>query len=223
VIIRRQGEVELGEIVIPPGKALTIRAASGWAPVFVSKSWRTTNVESNAPLCLEGLEFRHPFSVDPANAEPILRCHRAPIFLANCRFLRTTREGHLRASRRNPRPLVDFIDCPKVDITNCEFYTIIGTDITLNVSDSGSDSQVRLTNNLIVGQFGLRLTAASNSRHDWQLEQNTIAGAHAMFVSSQDRQFARVNINQHHNLFDFINCFLGLYPVLATSPHHVTR
>ncbi len=210
VIVRKQGELELGELVIPNGKALTIRAAKGFSPVFVAKHWRTTALDVQSPLCLEGLEIRHPFALDPVHAKPILKCQGVPVFLANCRFVRSTRNVRAKVLRNNGGPLVELINCESINIANCEFFTMIGTDIALEVSDPGSTSTLHLTNNLMVGQFGVHLKAIPGSSHQWRLDQNTIACANPLFAASRGRNFLRLDIEHNRNLYDFMNCFLGL-------------
>ncbi|MCP5115073.1 MAG: hypothetical protein GY953_29940, partial [bacterium] len=94
VIVRKSGPIELEPIVIAEGQKLSIHAAAGYHPVFISKDSRTTFLRADSPLCLEGLEFKHPFTDVAAEAAPLLHCGKGPVFLANCRFVRPTRESY---------------------------------------------------------------------------------------------------------------------------------
>jgi hypothetical protein len=151
VIVRKEGEFEIEPVSIPAGKALTIRAAAGYQPIFLARNWRDSILESDGPLCLEGLEFRHPFADVPGEAAPILHCRGAPVFLANCRFVRATAEPRRGRQRFGAKPLVRFDDCLQVEVHGCEFYTMAGTDVAVHVTGSGQASSLRATNNLFVG------------------------------------------------------------------------
>ena len=210
VIVRKNGEIEIDSIFLPPDLPITIRAASGYQPVFVSKSFRTTNLQTESALCLEGLEFRHPFAEDPGDAVPILLCRSAPVLLANCRFVRSTSKERPSGFRYRAPPLVDFRDCLQVELRNCEFLTNAATILACKITTDRSESTLQAANNLFVGQFGLRLDSGPSNKNRWQLEQNTFAGSIPILVSCRGREFAHVDIRYEYNLFDFKNCLLEL-------------
>ena len=85
VIVRKDGLLDAGRLT-NSGKAITIRAAQGMRPVFESGSEETI-FESDGPIALEGLEFRHPAGV-PNRTKPVARFVGGPIFIANCKFVR---------------------------------------------------------------------------------------------------------------------------------------
>ncbi len=74
-------------------KGLTIRAGQGYHPVLLPSTetmkWQPF-FDTNAPLVLEGLEFRingQPFALPEKNAYRYAIRTRQPLYLANCRFV----------------------------------------------------------------------------------------------------------------------------------------
>ena len=81
------------------GKALTLRAGNGFAPVIqlspAGIKAAATLLETNAPLTIEGLEFQRLGADDPKVVQPrkLLESRRSPLFLSHCRFLMNGRES----------------------------------------------------------------------------------------------------------------------------------
>jgi hypothetical protein len=217
VIVRKSGGIEIEPISIPAGKALNIRAASGYQPVFLNKSYRTTILQTEAPLCLEGLEFQHPFAEVPGEAEPILRCGAGPVFLANCRFVRSTTEHRKQQLRYASKPLIQFVNCPQIEVTNCEFYMMSGTDVVIDVTEGNFEQSIHAENNLFLGQFGVRLESMDTNRHAWNLDKNTFVAAIPLSIWSHGQDFPDLTIHYERNLFDSLNCLLELRDMDGTT------
>jgi len=141
--VSTDGPFELEPVALG-NKALTIRAASGSHPVFVSQRVAGPVLTTEALLVLEGLEFR-AYADDPAFArrpppwarlEAIVRSRGAPLFLANCRFQTPFR-------RRSPVACgVEAVNSPYAELRNCEMDARPGCGVlwVCNASPAGGET-----------------------------------------------------------------------------------
>lgn len=207
IVVRGSDEFTVGLTSIRD-KALTIQAEAGSQPVFIANSVRTAILQSDAPLCVEGITFEHPDSISPLGALPQLRTRGAPLFVVNCRFDRPT-VHELVAPIRLPS-IIEIRDGSQVDIVNCEFRTGAGRLIVINHSDPGFENKTRLENNLIVGQIGVFFEASADGRYQWELERNTIVAAAGFFVRSLRAGLPQGKVTVQGNVFEFRNSLLIL-------------
>ena len=224
VVVRRDGTVELDSLIIGPDLPLRIQAAANCHPVFTSKSLKTSMISSESPLCLEGLEFRHPFAENPGAVAPMIHVKGGALFMANCRVIRSTsnqRSPETTDLRHEGEPLVRADNCEEIEIFNCELCTIAGTNVAIEVEDSekGQEQQsLRFSNNLFAGQMGIRMSAHAAWKHEWELLQNTFVLAAPLSITFQGEEFSNHEISYEQNIFDFAMCFLELRDRGVNSP-----
>lgn len=212
ITVRVNGEVELEPLLIPADKPLTIRAAEGSEPIFVSRNWRDFMIQTESPLCLMGLEFRHPFASIPAEAAPILYSRAPTLHLANCRFVRSTVDRQSQTQSYSARPLVLLDDPEQVDIRNCELQTMAGTCVAVRgvQSEAAPASDLYLENNLLVGQQCLRLTSADSTPHTVKLVRNTLVAPIPLCLRSHGDGFLQSDLVLEGNLLEILNSLLEL-------------
>ena len=164
VVVRRDGTIELNFLEIGRGMPLRIHAAPGCHPIFTSKSWKTSMIISESPLCLEGLEFRHPFTENPSAAPPVIQVKGGAVFMANCRVIRSTSnqmKSEISDLRYSADPLVRGEQGEDLEILNSELCTLAGTNVGIARADSDAIPErqsLRFINNLFAGQVGIRET-----------------------------------------------------------------
>jgi hypothetical protein len=156
------------------GKALTIRAAPGAAPTLLLKRQTPkdpeVNLQTDSPLTLEGLAFH---AIDPAPPEntyySLLFTQRAPLRVANCRFLVDRPRAHCVLQAR---------ESPRCEVRNCQ-ATLIRQDATFLNVQYPSSGQLVLDNTVIAGPregHAVVLTPVGNAREATsQLRRNSIA------------------------------------------------
>jgi serine/threonine-protein kinase len=160
--IHANGVVATSPIVLK-NKALTIRAAPGFAPSFEFISddkLDTPMIQTNAPLVLEGLEFKRvvhrQMNITVGGLEittgagpgtrleqsnEIVRIDGAPLRAANCRF--AVDFGYRCIRARN---------CPLLALCNCQF---LGSVIYAVDWDSAKDGRAIMENCILGTQAGI--------------------------------------------------------------------
>jgi serine/threonine-protein kinase len=167
-------------------KALTIRAASGFTPGLQFTSDDNTDtpmLQTNAPLVLEGFEFKRlvqrqmnitvgglDITEGPQpgrrleQSNEIVRVDDAPLYVANCRF--TVDFGYRCIRARN---------CPQITLRNCQFQ---GPVIYAVDWESAKDGRAIIENCILGTQVGLGFHCRKDLRDvSIELTHNTIVGA----------------------------------------------
>lgn len=217
VIIRKSGKLPVTTIDLGQ-KSLTIRSGAGYHPILANSDWREAILKSNAPLCLEGLEFQHPHAELPAKAAPILELENGPVFLANCRFVRPTNRTGRRTARFATAPVVQLKSCPSVEIINCEFYTLDSTTLSLEPEETEFHHSLRAVNNLMTGQINIRLEAPGPGTASWDLRHNTMVGTVTMALWPNALP-PTMSVHGESNLYDFKKYFLWV----REDQHRISR
>jgi hypothetical protein len=127
-------------------KALTIRAAAGFAPVIRVNPGNVVPQllsQSGRPLVLEGLEIDRLRAMnEPASAAGIIACYKGRVHVANCRFV---------FNQRTLGTVLDVYQCPVLEVRNCQF---LNGPRTGAIQWLGSQqSRIRLKNNVLAGDY----------------------------------------------------------------------
>lgn len=144
------GERTFRPVVIPPGKALVIRAEKGTRPVFRAPDASTPSLGIESPLHLEGLTILRS---DPRReGEPLIDLRAGSLTLDGC-----TLNIALGVSERTGRhPMIRMKAGTLLDARHSSLFAI-GT-MTLKVEgDSGPPCRVKLHHSFLAGLHGIGL------------------------------------------------------------------
>jgi len=186
--VTANGPFELERLALGD-KALTIRAASGVRPVFVSQRRAAQMLTSKALLVLEGLEFRveagetSPPPVQPAfpSLGAVVSSTDAPLFVANCRFQTPSQDRPAIACA------VDLLNSSYAELRNCEIKAWPGCGVMweCNAAPSGgqaTNAELRLwvVNCVQLSETTLTVAQRAPVRAAITLQRNTLSARVAL-------------------------------------------
>jgi serine/threonine protein kinase len=217
--IKANGPFELEPVTLGD-KALTIRAATGVLPKFISRPEAKSVLTTDAALVLEGLEFQAGESrpafrpAIPGQEGSLVRSRGAPLCVANCRFQTPFR----RWSAIGSGVVVD--DSPDVELRNCELYIRGGCGIIVNCTAAppGWDSTtaglcLRIENCLQLSETALLIAQRAPVRATVTLLHNTVSGRVVLGLPSLVVE-PGLSLNVCSNAFD---CHYVLVPGLRVG------
>ena len=153
------------------GRPLTIRAASGFSPIFVAKNNSQPIILVDAPLTLEGLTLCR--GGPRVNFAPVVAVESAPLHLLNCRILRVgmqnqelLAEGKFRPSPPTGLPstrvLLAFQHGSSGVLRNCLVAGSLASAIGLRAS-TNLPTQIEVSNSVFVVEraFSMKPQAAT--------------------------------------------------------------
>ncbi len=206
------------------GKFLTIRAASGAEPRFVSASASDPMLSTDSPLILEGLHLERKRS-DSSQA-PLLEIHEAPVFASNCRF-RFARAPQARypsgSTIRDRRPLrkspenvlVKLTDSQEAAFNACEFYDSPGSAIHIDQTNAALVASIQLADCVMVGY---RFLSLQEMRGGIRLTRNTVVSRVGLWVNGSDPA-APLRVTSASNIWRVNGCLLWAPGSLAGGLH----
>lgn len=208
--VRGDGPFDTPPITIPPGYPHTIRAGTGFRPVFrLNAAGQETHaplIRTESPLVLEGLELQRVTPTPWARGMPHRRVveAKAPLHAANCRFVLKPGES-----------CVEMTGADFCELRNCEFLTSHGHGVGWT---GPAGSQIIMENCVHTGIAALWMNQNTLQVQgvSVRLAHNTLLGACACGLSSHPQpapKHDRFRVTASANVFANLEAALFYQPM----------